>query len=69
MYTIDRIEQNIVILENRETSEMIEINIKELPNNIQEGDILNIVNNKYVLYKKTKMIKESIKERFNKLKK
>lgn len=69
MYTIDRIEENIVILENRETKQTIEVNKNILPNKIKEGDILDYINNEYIINKNTKEIKQSIRDRFNKLKK
>ena len=39
-YSIDRIEDNIAILENRTTLELKEVDITLLPNNIKEGSIL-----------------------------
>lgn len=44
---VDRFEGNIAVCENRETGEMININKSELPEEVQEGDVLKIVNNKY----------------------
>lgn len=69
MYTVDRIEKNIVILENRNNNKMIEINIDKLPKNIKEGDIITLSNNEYVKeVEKTKLIKNNIRNRFNRLK-
>lgn len=69
MYVIDRIEKNIVILENRTNNEMTEINIDKLPKNIKEGDIITLLNNEYVKeIEKTKLIKNNIRNRFNRLK-
>ena len=69
MYVIDRIEKNIVILENRTNNEMTEINIDKLPKNIKEGDIITLSNNEYVKeIEKTKLIKNNIRNRFNRLK-
>ena len=40
MYIIDRIENNIAIIEDTITKKIIEVNIKYLPDNIKEGNIL-----------------------------
>lgn len=50
-FSIDRIEENIVILENRRTSESIKVEKSKLPSNIKEGDILKCINGKYMLDK------------------
>lgn len=69
MYTVDRIEENIVILENRTNNKIIEVELNKLPENIKEGDILTISNNTYIIEEnKTKEIKNNIRDRFNKLK-
>lgn len=69
MYTVDRIEENIVILESRKDNKMIEVNINELPEYIKEGDIITISNNKYRIEENnTKEIKNNIRNKFNKLK-
>lgn len=69
MYTVDRIEENIVILENRNINEMIEIEKDKLPQNIKEGDIIESIDNKYKINtKKTIITKNNIRDRFNKLK-
>lgn len=70
MYTVDRIEKECIVLENRETLEMINVEKKMLPNNIKEQDIVNFINNKYIIDKElTNSTKKNIKDRFNKLKK
>ena len=48
-YTIDRIEDNIVVLEDRDTKEMIDMKKEELPKNIKEGSILIKKDGKYIL--------------------
>ena len=69
MYTVDRIEDNIVILEDRSTLKKLEIEKNKLPKNIKEKDIISLKNNKYIIKtKETKKIKQDIKNRFNKLK-
>ena len=70
MYTVDRIEKEYIVLENRETLEMINVEKEMLPNNIKEKDIVNFINNKYIIDKElTNSTKKNIKDRFNKLKK
>ena len=67
-FTVDRIEGEIVTLENRKNKEMITINKENLPENIKEGSILKKVNEKYILdEEKTKETEERIKEKMNKL--
>ena len=70
MYTVDRIEKEYIVLENRETLEMINEEKEMLPNNVKEQDIVNFINNKYIIDKElTNSTKKNIKDRFNKLKK
>ena len=69
-YVIDRIEEDIVVLENLETKEITNINIKELDFKVREGNILSKEDNKYILDLNTeKLRKEKLRNRFNKLKK
>lgn len=68
MYTVENIIDNIVRLEDRKTNKIIEINKNLLPNNVKEQDIIDLIDNEYIINKKeTKRIKENIKNRFNKL--
>ena len=68
-FAIDRIENNIAILENLKTKEKKEISIQLLPSDIKKGMIIIKNNNKYYIDKD-----EEIKRRkriitmFNKLK-
>lgn len=68
-FAVDRIENNIAILENLKTKEKKEISIQLLPSDIKEGMIIIKNNNKYYIDKD-----EEIKRRkriismFNKLK-
>ena len=62
MYTVENIIDNIVRLEDRKTNKIIEINKNLLPNNIKEQDIIDLIDNKYIINKnETKRIKENIK--------
>ena len=70
MYTVDRIEDDIVILENRNNNTMIEVDIQELDFDINEGDILDYIDNKYIKnIEKTENKKKDIRSRFDRLKK
>ena len=68
-YAVDRIEGNIIILENINTKEIKEINKKSISFKVNDGDILVLKNNKY--YKDDKLKEERlkiIKEKLDKLK-
>jgi hypothetical protein len=70
MYTVDRIEDSIIILENRDNSIMLEVNKCEFDIDIKEGDILDYIDNKYIKnIEKTENKKKDIRSKFNKLKK
>ncbi len=69
-YVVDRIEEDIIVLENIETREITNIKISELDFKVREGNILSYENNKYTLDLNTeKLRKEKLRNRFNKLKK
>ena len=61
-YTVDRFEQNYVVCENRDTGEMINIDISKLPENIREGDILIYKDNNYSIDENER---KNIEERIN----
>ena len=48
-WVIDRFEENFAICENRETKEIRKINLYDLPENIKEGSVLKLKNDKYEL--------------------
>ena len=67
MYTVEKIEENIIVLENRNTKELIEIE-KERINDVKEKDIVLLKNGEYLIDKKeTERIKKDIRNRFNRL--
>lgn len=69
-YIVDRIENNIAVLENTSTKNILEINIYKLPRNIKEGTVIIYSNNKYQIdLEEEKRRKMRIQEKFNKLKK
>ena len=68
-YSVDRIEDNIVVLENVSNGEIIEKNKIELPDDIHEGSILNFVDDKFVVDVEAEVDRrESLRERLERLK-
>ena len=68
-YSVDRIEEDTVVLENIENKEIIEISKSELDFEVVDGNILKLVDGKFVLDKETEVSrKESLRERLNRLK-
>jgi len=69
-YSIDRIENDIAILEELTTGHKLEVAISNLPQNIHEGSILILKDNQYLLDNATEQnLRKSLQERFNRLKK
>ncbi|MEE0699994.1 MAG: DUF3006 domain-containing protein [Bacilli bacterium] len=69
-YVIDRIENDIAILEGLETRKIINVSLSKLPKNVLESDVLNFENGKYVLDEKTKLERlEIIRRKMDKLRK
>ena len=68
-YSVDRIEEDTIVLENIENNEIIEINKSELDFKVIDWNILKLVDGKFVLDKETEVSrKESLRERLNRLK-
>ena len=66
-YVIDRIEEDIAVLQDLKSKEMLNINIKELPTNIREGSFL-IKNKIFKIDKKEEdRRRQELRKRFNKL--
>lgn len=69
-YSIDKIENNIALLENIKTKEKKEVSIYLLPKNIKEGTIISYINNTYVLEENLEFKRrQDILKRFEKLQK
>lgn len=69
MFTLDRFEGDFAILENRNTKEMTDIPISNIPSNAKEGDILKLSNGSYVVdYEETRAVSDKIREKMDKLK-
>lgn len=69
-YVVDRIENNIIILENLKDKSILEIPKDKINFFVKDGDVLYYDNNKFRLDLETKKKRiELIKEKFNKVKK
>ncbi len=69
IYIVDRIEDNIAVLENKETKEIIDVSLSLLPANLKEGNVLEYKDKKYILnIEEEEKRKKAILEKFNKLK-
>ena len=68
-YSVDRIEEDIIVLENIKNKEIIEISKSELDFEVVDGNILKLVDGKFVLDQELEISrKESLRERLNRLK-
>lgn len=69
-YSVDRIENNIVVLENIENNDIVEVDIDSLPKEIKEGTILNKRDDYYFIdIEEEAKRKNDIINRFQRLKK
>lgn len=59
---VDRFEENIAVCEDRTTGKTYNIELKNLPQDVREGDIIKLENGKYV---KDEKAKEEIFDRIN----
>lgn len=67
-FTVDRFEENFVVCENRETKQMVNIEISKLPKGVKEGDIIKFENNTYKKDdEETKKVKDRIQRKFKDL--
>ncbi len=68
-YAVDQINENIAILESIETKEKLEINLKKLPQNIKEGNIITIKDENYILNTEEEIKRRNIiTDKLNRLK-
>lgn len=68
-YSIDRIENKKIIIQNIETGNLKEISKSELQTSVQEGDIIQYINGQYKIdNKETEKRKKRIREKLEKLK-
>lgn len=69
-FSVDRIEDNVVVLEGIEDNEIKEVDIALLPEGIKEGSILELNNDVYELdLNEEELRRKRIQEKFNRLKK
>lgn len=69
IYIVDRIEDNVAVLENKETKKITDVSLSLLPKDIKEGNVLKYENNTYILDKKEEEErKKAILTKFEKLK-
>ena len=67
-YTIERFEENIVVLENRENQKMINVGRDKIPEGVKEGDIVRVINGKILKdEKKTEEVSKRIKNKMDDL--
>ena len=68
MYVVDRIEDNIVVLEDREHEIILQVERNYFPPDIEEGSVLNYVNGEYVFdYDLEEELRRRVQEKFDKL--
>lgn len=68
IYTIDRFEEDIAVLENNITKKIKNVKKEDLPDEIKEGTVLKCINGKYFLDKESEeQISNRIEEKMNKL--
>lgn len=65
MYSVDKIENDVATIENILTKELINVKLKDLPNNVKEKDVLKYDGNSYMLdeslkEKRTRMLKDKM---------
>lgn len=67
-FTVDRFEEDIVVLENRKTGKMTDIKKEELPQEIKTGDIIKRINGKYFIdNEQTQEVAKRIENKMNNL--
>ncbi len=68
IYIVDKIENDIAVLENKDTREIINVNISCLPSLIKEGSILKYDGSKYYIDNELEMKRrQDLLERFKRL--
>lgn len=68
LFTVDKIENEVALLENRRTKKLINLSLALLPKNIKESDIIKYTDGKYILENnETEKAKERINNKFQSL--
>lgn len=67
-FTIDRFEGDVVVLENRDTGEMLDVNKKDIPQDAKEGTILKLNKDKYEIdIEEQRIVEDRIKNKMKNL--
>ncbi len=67
-FTVDRIEENKVVLEDRNTGKTYDIEKSKLPDKIKSGDIIKKINGKFFIDKlETKSVEKRVKNKMDDL--
>lgn len=67
-FTVDRLEGEFIVIEDRNTGKMLDVKKEDLPEDIKEGDILDKINGKYTVnVEKTLEAKKRIKGKMKRL--
>ena len=68
MIIIERFEENIAVLEDSNTGEVVDINRTLLPKSAREGDVIELIDGKYVVNsEKTEIRRKSIIDRMRRM--
>ena len=69
-WVVDRFEEDIVVLENMETQEIENFDKTEFPEDINEGDIVELIDGMWIINQETTASRtQKIKDKFKRLKK
>lgn len=67
-FTIDRFEGDVVVLEDRDTGEMLNVNKKDIPQDAKEGTILKLNKDKYEIdIEEQRIVEDRIKNKMKNL--
>ena len=68
IFTIDRFEGDVAVLENRDTGEMLNVSKKDVPQDAKEGTILKLNKDKYEIdLEEQKIVEDRIKNKMKNL--
>lgn len=68
-FVVDRIEEDIAVLENIEDKQIVNVRLELLPKNVKESDVLKYNDNKYFLDNNEKQARlDRIREKMQMLK-
>lgn len=69
-YVVDKVEENVAVLENLATGEILEVDLSLLPNEIRESNVLVCNNNRYFIDSfEESSRRDMLKNKFDKLRK